>query len=974
MTENTDLRVACIAYGDDPLAHTAERILTRFESVLPRLTEAVVLLPEGQAIPRLRRLLAEAARRRGHQALLGPRIDTLRRWAESLYIPGLPRLAAGRELILAEALNEHRALFGEIDPWRLADSLMDVFDELTLHRCELPDELAPFLELLRRGYGIDDDGPALLGREATLVHTLWRAWHAQLHAEGRLDPHAAYLLRLRQSLAQLAPEPYFYLVGFDTFAPPERQWAKTLIQRGQGELILHGATTRAEGHPDAPLGRLAHELGPVPPAGPEAGLAGLLDSTFARDGAPLRARARAFAGANPLSPAQGRLAIFSADDAEHEAHGVDLQVRRWLLAGRHRIAIVTEDRRLARRVRALLERAGVTLQDSGGWTLSTTSAAAVLERWLEALEEDFAHGPLMDLLKSPFLVPDADAEAYRQGVFRLEQDIILHENVARGLERYRRQLRLRRERLGWPGQTTAQVECLLDRLQRAATPLLALRDGAHHPPGRFLDALRGGLEALGAWHRLAADPAGYRLVQRIEGMYAACCGRTLTLDWSGFRSWLARTLERTHFRPATAGSAVQLLNLSQSRLGHFDALILAGAQREHLPGSGQGSPYFNDGVRAELGLPGWDQTVELRLHHFRRLLEAAPEVLITRRREHNGEPAAPCPWLQALRTFHELAYGTDLEEERLAHLARDRRTQVLVAAQAAPPTARPQPKLPSRLLPRSLSAGAHQRLIDCPYLFFAADGLGLQPRDEVRETLEKSDYGQRVHRCLEAFHGEVPNLPGPFGEALIPESRRRAIELLREIAAAQFARDLEDNFMHRGWLKRWLALIPAYVDWQIERQAQWAVRDVELKTEAALGHGWRLRGRLDRVDLGAEGAGIIDYKTGMLPRGEAVAAGEAVQLPSYALLLEHVQRVEYLQLDNGEVKTRAALEGEDLAALRAEVGQRLVDLLDRVEAGSPLPAGSDEQACRRCALGGVCRRQAWASEPQSTPVDRRRGR
>ncbi len=963
MSETAELPITCVAYGDDPLAHTAERILTRFEAALPKLTEAVVLLPEGQAVPRLRRLLAAAAGRRGHHALLGPRIDTLRGWAESLYIPNLPRLAAGRELILVEALSEHRALFGEIDPWRLADSLMEVFDELTLRRCDLPGELARFLDLLRRGYGIGDDGPALLGREATLVHTLWRAWHAQLEAEDRIDPHAAYLLRLRHSLEQLAPDQYFYLVGFDVLAPPERQWAEAVVQRGQAELVLHGGTTRAEGHPDAPLGRLAHELGPMPPAGAPAELAGLLDGTFAVGGAPLRDRARAFASTRPESPAQGRLAVFTADDAEHEAQGVDLQVRRWLLAGHQRISVVTEDRRLARRVRALLERAGVTLQDSGGWTLSTTSAAAVLERWLETLEEDFAHGPLMDLLKSPFVVPEADAQAYRRGVYRLEQDIILHENVARGLQRYRRQLRFRRERLGWPAQTTAQVEQLLDRLQRAAAPLLALRDSAQHPPGRFLDALRDGLEELGALRRLAADPAGYRLVQRIEQMYAALSGRTLALDWAGFRSWLARTLEKAHFRPATAGSAVQLLNLSQSRLGRFDALIIAGAQHEHLPGSGRGSPYFNDGVRTELGLPGWDETLELRLHHFRRLLEAAPEVLITRRHEHNGEPVSPSPWLRRLQTFHALAYGPDLEEEQLARLARDRRTQVLAAAPAPAPTTRPRPALPHRLLPRSLTAGAHQRLIDCPYLFFAADGLGLQPRDEVRETLEKSDYGERVHRCLEAFHAKVPDLPGPFGEALTPENRQYAIDLLREIAAAQFARDLEDNFMHRGWLKRWLALIPAYVDWQIERQAQWRVCDVELKTEAALGHGWHLRGRLDRVDAGAEGVGIIDYKTGMVPHGEAVVAGEAVQLPSYALLLEPVQRVEYLQLNNGEVRTRAALEGTDLAALRAGVGQRLVGLLDRVKAGSPLPAGSDEQTCSRCVLGGVCRRQAWTSEP-----------
>src|SRR5690606_5726489 len=94
----------------------------------------------------------------------------------------------------------------------------------------------------------------------------------------------------------------------------------------------------------------------------------------------------------------------TADDAEHEARAVDLQIRRWWLAGHRRIALVTEDRKLARRVRALLARAGLALNDTVGWALSTTSAAAALERWLEAVEESFRASPLLDVLKSPFCV------------------------------------------------------------------------------------------------------------------------------------------------------------------------------------------------------------------------------------------------------------------------------------------------------------------------------------------------------------------------------------------------------------------------------------------------------------------------------------------------------------------------------------------------------------------------------------------
>ena len=114
-----------------------------------------------------------------------------------------------------------------------------------------------------------------------------------------------------------------------------------------------------------------------------------------------------------------------------------------LAAGRPQpVAIVTEDRRLARRVRAMLEASGIQLDDPAGWALSTTSAAAIVERWLETVEEDFACGPMLDVLKSPFY-EWRTRDQHLALVLRLEQDIILHENIARGLDRYRRHLDLR---------------------------------------------------------------------------------------------------------------------------------------------------------------------------------------------------------------------------------------------------------------------------------------------------------------------------------------------------------------------------------------------------------------------------------------------------------------------------------------------------------------------------------------------------
>ncbi|HSH28304.1 MAG TPA: PD-(D/E)XK nuclease family protein, partial [Thiohalobacter sp.] len=317
-----------------------------------------------------------------------------------------------------------------------------------------------------------------------------------------------------------------------------------------------------------------------------------------------------------------------------------------------------------------------------------------------------------------------------------------------------------------------------------------------------------------------------------------------------------------------------------------------------------------------------------------------------------------------LQGFHRLAWDDDLEDTALAALLDQAGSRVRPAAPSplpAPP-GRPRPRLPADLRPRRVSASSHQRLVDCPYAWFAADGLGLKPPEAIREALQKQDYGERVHRCLEAFHGRVRGLPGPFAEPLTEANREAAIALLNRISEAVFARDLEDNFQHRGWLKRWQERIPEYIDWQIRQARDWQVESVEQRIDRALGPELTLRGRLDRIDRGAEGLAILDYKTGYTPDQAQVEAGEAVQLPFYRLLLEQpVARSSYLPLDDRgrKIQDRIALEAEDLDQLSRGVQARLETVTAKIDAGAGLPAWGDEATCRRCDLDGLCRKPSW---------------
>ena len=948
---------------DDLLACTARHVVAQADT-LPDLTGCVVLLPNLLFAAELRRHLLDAAQQRGHGALLGPCISTPEHWL-SEQVPVAARIPgrARRELLLVEAIQQHPDIFGEQDPWTLADSLITLFDELTLHRVPVDASLSDFTRRLQSAYGLAGTPPEPFDREARIVQRLWQAWHQQLQANDLLDPGAALLQQLAGQRAQPDPR-YLYVTGIDTPTAAEAEWIGSVLDAGRGQLLLHRSLAGSVAPERAWQQRLDSAVladSAQAPAG------ATLDAVFWAADRTLQARAISARTAQPEPPLAGHLHSFAAGSAEQEARAIDLQVRRWLLDGLQPVAIVTEDRRLGRRVRALLERAGITLQDPGGWALSTTRAAAALERWLQTVEEDFAHEPLLDTLKSPFTLPDEDRDALDHCVFRFETDIVRHGNIGRSLQRYRQQIDLRQAHLkkSWSAATAAQLQQLLNRLDHAAEPLRNCLAGTH-APALLLEQLQASLTEVGIWQAFTKDSAGQRIQQEWRLLHDAAVHSDLQMDWTTFRAWLGSALEQHDFRPALDSSPVWLLNLQQARLGRFAGIVIGACDSEYLPPAPARTPFFNDRVRAELGLPAWPERHQQQLQRFRELLESAPRVLLTWHREQDGEQRTPGSWLARLEVFHQLAWQHDLRDCELATLVDHPDTRVA----GHPPLPLPRPTTPARVvmpaatLPDELSVSAHGTLIDCPYRFFAASGLRLKAREEVKQALEKSAYGSLVHRVLEVFHQGKEGYPAPLPQPLAEAQRATAIAQLEQVSRQVFARELEDNFEHRAWLRRWLVLVEPYIEWLIGHQAGWRFLAGERDGECRLADGRTLAGRMDRIDSGSEGALIIDYKTGSAPDQHAIDAGEAVQLPSYALLADSMpQAVAYLLIgkrnNRNAVWTGSQLEGETLAELSHAVLRRLDTVLAEIASGTPLPAWGDADTCKYCEMDGLCRKPAW---------------
>jgi len=845
--------------------------------------------------------------------LLLPRIATLAQWATQVPLdqPISPR--AAREALLYRALSGHASL-ASADLWAVAAELATLFDELTRYSVRLPATPREFARQLEAAYR--SRANKSFEFEARLVHELW---HLTVNDRRELDAEAAYQMRLARIAAKA--EAPLYVVGLRNLAPAEQQFLERYSERTPVQII----------DADAGGAAFAQMLAAAWPNGSE--FPDLLQ------------RAEALKAAQPASVHVDRLEIFGAASVEQEARAIDAQVRAWLLEGHERIAVVALDRVSARRARALLERAQVLVRDESGWPLATTSAATAIGRWLDVAVGDADYRDLLDLMKSPFAFHDWPRELRQQVVQRLER-AIREAGVLGGFANF---IALAEER------GDAEARQLLVSLQRGVNTL----GRGRRTLARWLAALVESLMEIGVHGGLIVDNAGLQLIDYINKLQVELAGDSHAVSFAEWRRWLSRQLEAASYRDASIDSPVVFTHLTATPLRTFDGVIVVGCDAAHLPGPDGVGVFFNQDVRAQLGLPTREASVRETASLLADLMLASGKLLLTWQRTVNGEENLLSPQIERLLALHERAYGVGLESSRITTLINGARVRAAGVDIPVVPTTTPAPAADAVLLPRAISASGYNTLLACPYRYHARYLLRLAEADEVRDMIEKADHGSLVHHVLHQFHTRHPRVA-----ELAPEAAQADLEQLSEAA---FAIAIRRNHLARAWLLRWNRLIPQYLDWQRAREAEgwhWHAgevdKDITMTTSA--GHTLILRGRIDRVDINADGAAaLVDYKTqSMQTLGRKLGApGEDVQLPVYALLWGgSVAAALFLSIDRDEVDT-AEIEDE-LAALAQATRERLGKLYDAMAAGHGLPAQGAASVCEYCEVHGLCRRLYWS--------------
>lgn len=887
----------------DFIERCAQDIIHACRPLLPDLSQVLIVVPNPELAPALRCALAAAA----GQALRLPGMGTLAQLAGA--VGGQPD--SQRQLLLYRQLRE-QGWFAEATVWEVAAELLALFDELNELNIGLPDGEEEFLARLESAYALRDS--SLLRFEAEVVHRLWRA-----EAAGPPGRQAAMAQALARRAAQ-ATAPLF-LLGEGRLRPLEQSFCEAWACH-QPVQVFEPRRDLAE----APSMQTLNLAWPTDP---------LVAPVLA-----LRADEARQSG--PQSALAGRLRLIGAASLEEEAATVVATVKRWLAAGAQSIALVAADRVPARRARALLERDAILVQDETGWTLSTTRAAALVDAWLEVIAADAYHRDLLDLVKSPFIFSDLPEAMRQSGLLQLEAGLARH-NLSQGLERI--ESILARE-TGF-----ADALGLLARIRAAQRRM---------PRGSALAAdwlarLEQALEALGAHAALAQDEAGATLLGLLCTRREELGAVLPRLTFAEWREWLNRELEAATFVERSIESPIVMTHLAATRLRRFEAALLIGADREHLAAQPMRAIFGHPGVRADLGLPLPAQAQARLRDDLAGLIEGCREVVATWQVQRDGEANLPCAELSVLSALHRRAWGDDLIERPRFALVRG-----LGAG-----TPMPRPSVAQRL-PERISPSAYASLVACPYQFYARYLLGLKETQEVREELEKRDYGECVHRILQRFHDRFPSVQAQ-PEGILNDA-------LEAISREAFAPQIEASFLGHAWLARWLQRLPGYIAWQKAREAGgWRHAASERQLERSLsledGSPLVLAGRIDRLDRNTQdGEAILDYKTqgAQSLRERMHSPGEEVQLASYAWLQgDRVEAAAYVSLD-GAKPADVALDAVPRAA-QAQ-GVRLAAAFSALRGGAGLPAHGADAVCQWCEMRGLCRRDYHIS-PACLSVD-----
>jgi len=653
-----------------------------------------------------------------------------------------------------------------------------------------------------------------------------------------------------------------------------------------------------------------------------------------------------------------------------------------LIEGKTNIALVAQDRLVARRARALLARLGSSLkiQDETGWKLSTTRAAAALNSWLELIGAP-SEGPtavqLLEFLQNPFLdIPKAlnQSQDVCLGLIAQLEDILIASQAHAGWESFHLAIEGSRDH----GSSVSNplllelLQSIRGRLNRWRSIKMNCAQAHEH--------LIADLEAVGMTLGLEKDPAGKQLLEVLNTFDFMGEGhRQITMRLAEWLSLLKTVIEESAYQEdgKEAQASLSILPLSSTRLREFDAVVLVGCDEQQLPAYSEPPLFFSDALNRLL----MGSTIEAQFiqqsKDLSQLLISCPNVtLLYQSKGKSGEPLRPSAWIQRL----QLALP-DWKTENASTRMRD--------GKAAPSQMSVTDLADDLPMPLSMSPSAYKALRDCPYRYYVRSLLGLRRLKGFEEGFDASLAGQTLHKILRNFYHAMKTEEQNLSSLILSNvGLRRAWmkEHLITISEQVFKRLVEGDGRVLGILRDWQKQIPSFIEWQLGRERQgWQFHDAEVKVgfdlpftdQNGIQRQIRIEGYADRFDVNTNdknSASVIDYKNQNINKVESRAETvlDDPQLLIYARAANESGQLHGRAVNHAEwvaLKADINKEGDDTARSVAienmpeamtQFSGQITEDVKALWSGKKIKAFAPDSICQYCEARGICRKGMWS--------------
>ena len=722
-------------------------------------------------------------------------------------------------------------------------------------------------------------------------------WPDVLADEDCLDP-AERRNRLLQAQARLwrktPPQTPVIAAGSTGSIPATADLLEVVAGLPAGRIVLPGL--------DCGLDEAAHKAALAEPTHPQHGMLRLLRRldvapSEVRDWdagpagpAPSSPPARALLAAEALRPAEttdawrdlGHLPPDALDGVERvdcaseaeEAGVVALMLRHALDEAGRTAALVTHDRRLARRVAAELSRWDIDIDDSAGRPALETPCGLYLRLVARAAADGLSPVLLLSLLKHPFAGGGMARDTFRRLVRDFEMRVLRGPRPAPGIAGLR-------DCVSRGDNAGAKFDDLLESIETRLGPLATMLEGDGRTLAELVDAHLTAAEAMAAGDRESgADRIwqgddGELLAGTIAGLRDAAEGFE-SIEGRDYPALFETLLMGATFRPRYGlHPRLHIWGPLEARLQHADLMVLAGLNERSWPPDVGNDPWMSRPMRASFGLAAPERRIGLAAHDFAQAFSGS-RVALVRAARTEGAPTVPSRWLTRLDAVLDGAHAKDALRPAKDWTALYRG---LSHPAETKPVAPPAPRPPVAARPRELSVTRIETWMREPYAIYAEKILRLRPLDPLEADPGAADRGSFIHDALDRF---VRAHPG----ALPADAMKR----LQACGEEAFGDALSRPAVRAFWWPRFLRIAEWFLATERARRAtEIAAPESEIRGRieiAGPAGAFTLTAKADRVDrLAGGGYTIIDYKTGAPPGQKLVELGFAPQLPLEAVIL-----------------------------------------------------------------------------------------